>query len=87
MGLGYFLYLIIFCIVLLVIKAVFAKDFKVQILYTNAITTLCVVLIIGIGEILQNDYYVDIAIIYALLSFVSVNAYLYLKKNRCSHKE
>ncbi len=68
---------IIFLFVIIVVFSAFnQKDTFTKILYLNISTTLSALFICCIGTYTTNSSYIDIALIYFILSIISVSAYL-----------
>ncbi len=69
--------LITLLLVLIVVSGILLqKDIFTKILFLNSSTSIVALFICFLGSIKVNSSYLDIAIIYFLLSFVTSNAYL-----------
>ncbi|NRB11219.1 MAG: cation:proton antiporter [Rickettsiaceae bacterium] len=80
--------LIILLLAAIVICGIFLhKDIFTKILFLNSSTSIISLFICLLGSIKVNSSYLDIAIIYFLLSFVTSNAYLkyFLHKHKKQH--
>ncbi len=69
------------CICVLVVNFLITKSNLEKILYTNCLTNLVSLFIFFLGISYYTRYFIDIAIIYFLLSFIATSAYMrfYLK--------
>lgn len=64
----------------LVIGLLKSKEILVKLLFLNSMTSVAALFICVLGSFYFNDSYIDIALIYFLLSFVASIAYLnYIK--------
>lgn len=72
----YILIIISFLVSCLTLAAIFEKDIFNKILYSNCITSLGALFICLLGSFKANSSYIDIALIYILLSFAASLAYL-----------
>ncbi|MFK8039945.1 MAG: monovalent cation/H+ antiporter complex subunit F [Rickettsiaceae bacterium] len=64
------------CIVALVLYSLSAKEYFVKILILNNATSITGLLICFLSSFVDNNAYIDIAIIYFILSFIASAAYL-----------
>ena len=71
-----FLSIIAVCIFLLVVGLLFYRELFTRILFLSSLTNLAIVAISVLGSFKYNDSYLDIALIYACLSFVVNQAIL-----------
>lgn len=79
------LIIVFFATLLVTTKAIFSSDIFTKILLLNVSTSLGALFICFLGSLQVNSSYLDIALIYFLLSVVATNAYLKYFLNR--HKE
>ena len=71
-----FTFIVVLCILALIVGALFYRELFTRILFLNSLTNLVVVVISMLGSYKYNSSYIDIAIIYACLSFVVSQAIL-----------
>lgn len=73
----YFCLLFILLFISLVIYGLFKNtNIFIKILFLNSLTSIVALFICFLGSFAANDSYLDIAIIYFLLSFIATGAYL-----------
>ncbi|KJV57166.1 multiple resistance and pH regulation F family protein [Orientia chuto str. Dubai] len=72
------IFILIGCIFVLIVKFLFTKSNLERILYINSLTNLISLFIVFIGMNYYTRYFIDISIIYLLLSFIATNAYMKL---------
>ena len=70
--------LLLFTMLLILLRAAFAAQIFDQVLAINAFGTATILLIIAIGLLSGRDYFIDIALLYALVNFVGMIALLRL---------
>ncbi|KJV56068.1 monovalent cation/H+ antiporter complex subunit F [Orientia tsutsugamushi] len=77
------LFILTGCIFVLIVNFLLAKSNLERILYINSLTNLVSLFIVFIGMSHYTRYFIDISIIYLLLSFIATNAYMkfYLRIN------
>ena len=68
--------ILIFAIFLMVIGFVRSNILVERILFTNSITNIAIVIIAILASFESRNSYIDIAIIYAILSFLAMKAFL-----------
>lgn len=71
----YLIAIIAFLSVLILLSLLYAllgKRYTDKIVATNAISSLCIGIIVLLSVILDADYILDIAIVFAILSFLSI---------------
>lgn len=81
---------VIFTVLLLLLLAMLftligtmrARHLFDQVLAINMLGAVAIAVIVAIGLLLQNEYFVDIALLYALVNFVAVIAVLHLFNKR-----
>jgi multisubunit Na+/H+ antiporter MnhF subunit len=71
-----FTFFIAICMLVLLVGFVFYTELFTQILFLSSITNLGVVMIVALGSYSFNESYLDIALIYAILSFITSQAIL-----------
>ncbi len=71
-----FLFTVAFFIILLMIGLFRQKDVFTKLLFLNSATSVASLFICMLGSFFVNSSYIDIALIYFLLSVVASNAYL-----------
>ena len=64
------------CFLCLMIRAILGPTVFDRILVMNGFGTYIVVFIVAIGEVFKTPYFIDVAIIYALINFVTTVALL-----------
>ena len=74
--LNYCLIFLSLIVLLLIIGLIKNRNIFIKILFLNTITNIIALFICFLGTFTFNDTYVDIAIIYLLLSFIATLAYL-----------
>ena len=70
--------LLLFAMLLILLRAAFASQIFDQVLAINTFGTVTILLIIVIGLLSGRDYFIDIALLYALVNFVGMIALLRL---------
>ena len=70
--------LLLFAMLLILLRAAFAAQIFDQVLAINTFGTITILLIIVIGVLSGRDYFIDIALLYALVNFVGMIALLRL---------
>ncbi len=77
------LFILTGCIFVLIVNFLLAKSNLERILYINSLTNLVSLFIVFIAMSHYTRYFIDISIIYLLLSFIATNAYMkfYLRIN------
>ena len=70
--------LLLFAMLLILLCAACADQIFDQILAINTFATITILLIISIGVLSGRDYFIDIALLYALVNFVGMIALLRL---------
>ena len=70
--------LLLFAMLLILLRAAFAKQIFDQVLAINTFGTVTILLLISIGVLSGRDYFIDIALLYALVNFVGMIALLRL---------
>ena len=59
------------------------KDLFTRVLAANSAGTLITVFIVAIGEVQQTEFYVDIALIYALVNFIAtIGLFRYVQRQQ-----
>ncbi len=76
--------LLLFAMLLVLLHAAVARQIFDQVLAINTFGTITILLIVVIGVLSGRDYFIDIALLYALVNFVSIVTLLRLfdKKGR-----
>ena len=74
--LNIFALIIAFSILVLLIGLIFQKELFTKILFLSSLTNLVILVITILGSYKYNESYIDIAIIYAALSFIVNQAIL-----------
>ncbi len=76
--------LLLFAMLLVLLHATLAQQIFDQVLAINTFGTITILLIVVIGGLSGRDYFIDIALLYALVNFVSIVTLLRLfdKKGR-----
>lgn len=70
------LFIVALLILALLFGLIFQKELFTKILFLNSLTNLAILLITVLGSYKYNESYLDIAIIYAALSFIVSQAIL-----------
>jgi len=70
------LIVIALCVLTILVGLLRSKALFTRILFLNSLTNLAVLLIVALGSYQYNESYLDIAIIYTALSFVTMAAIL-----------
>ena len=73
---------LLFAMFLILLHAGFSKHIFDQVLTINTFGTITILLIVGIGLLSGREYFIDIALLYALVNFVSMIAWLRLFKKK-----
>jgi multisubunit Na+/H+ antiporter MnhF subunit len=68
--------IIALCIIALVVGLVKISEFYTRLLFASYVTNLAALMIVLLGSYKYNESYIDIALIYAALSFISNMAIL-----------
>lgn len=74
--LSYCLVFLSLTILVLIIGVILGKSIFIKLLFFSAATNIAVLFICFMGSFAFNDTYIDIGIIYLLLSFIAMLAYL-----------
>ena len=74
--------ILIFAIFLMVIGLIRSNILVERILFANSVTNIAIVIIAILSSFESRNSYIDIAIIYALLSFIAMKAFLNYSSNR-----
>jgi multicomponent Na+:H+ antiporter subunit F len=82
----YLIIIILLCILFLIITGLIRDSFFDKLLCINTATNLVVVIICLLGSYKYNQSYIDIAIIYGLLSYITTMAFLRFFINAQNHK-
>lgn len=82
--LDYFGIFIALAISILLIATPFMKDIFVQMLFLSSATNLSILMIVILGSYQYRDSYLDIALIYAFLTFITSQGILkYIGSKKC----
>jgi multicomponent Na+:H+ antiporter subunit F len=82
----YLIIIVFLCILFLAVTALIRESFFDKLLCINAATNLAIVIICLLGSYKYNQSYIDIAIIYGLLSYITTMAFLRFFINEQTHK-
>lgn len=63
-------------IIMLLVHVVLKKKISDRIMTINSISTNVILVIVLLGLVFNTDFFVDVAIIYALINFISTIAFL-----------
>lgn len=74
--LGFFAGFIAISVVVLFVMMILAKDVFIQALFLSSGTNLSILMIVILGSYEYRDSYIDIALIYAFLTFIASQAIL-----------
>ncbi len=74
--------MLLIAMLLTLIGAMRARHLFDQILAINMLGAVAIAVIVAIGLLLQNEHFVDIALLYALVNFVAAIAILHLFNKR-----